>query len=110
MAPEQRLGDPPTDRSDIYALGVIGRSLLTGNRPDTDSIPALPKETPPALTELLESCTALKPSQRPSATHLAQAFTAFAAQEGAAPLHQSIQRDAIRYSNTDDEATLDPRL
>ncbi len=49
LAPEQRRGDPPTTRSDVFALGLIGRRLFPGAAPAAlEPILARATETDPA--------------------------------------------------------------
>src|SRR3954469_25421030 len=82
MAPEQAAGDPNIDhRADIYAFGAMAYEMLTGRSPFaglaphqmlaahvtepvvpvTDLRPAIP----PALAELVMSCLAKNPADRP---------------------------------------------
>jgi serine/threonine-protein kinase len=88
MAPEQLAGDPAADhRVDIYAVGLLGYELLTGEAPfkadspqETmaaqltrvpDPITRRRPDAPPALATLLARCLAKQPDQRPqSATEL----------------------------------------
>jgi serine/threonine-protein kinase len=82
MAPEQATGDPHVDhRADLYAVGVIGYELLTGEPPFTgmsaqqilaaqvtaDPAPiATGRATvPPGLDALLMRCLQKRPADRP---------------------------------------------
>ncbi len=76
MSPEQMLGRPATDRSDIYALGLVAWRLLSGGGagfPSPDTRPPAQwqawEETvgDPALTDLIRRCLAPDPHGRPSA-------------------------------------------
>jgi eukaryotic-like serine/threonine-protein kinase len=85
LAPEQAHGLPATAASDVYALGVVGHELLTGQRPFTgESIvatalahvtqeaPDLPDSVPPPLRSAIMAALAKDPADRPeSAAELA---------------------------------------
>jgi serine/threonine protein kinase len=84
MAPEQVVGDRPADgRSDIYALGCLGYWLITGRlvftgrtafetilqhvqaEPSPPSASS-PNRIPRSLDDLILSCLAKNPDERPS--------------------------------------------
>ena len=79
LSPEQALGEAATGASDLYALGIVGHELLTGQRPFdkgtpvatalaqvNDPPPPLPTHVPPGLRSLIEQCLEKKPSDRPA--------------------------------------------
>jgi serine/threonine-protein kinase len=83
MAPEQATGDPSVDhRADLYALGVLGYELLTGQPPFGDLMPPAlvsaqltrtapsigkqRRDCPPALAALIGRLLARESSARPS--------------------------------------------
>jgi eukaryotic-like serine/threonine-protein kinase len=85
LAPEQATGKPSTPATDLYSLGVVSYEALAGRRPFTgenqmaiamahinEMPPALPESIDPRVQNLVLSCLAKKPTQRPeSATSLA---------------------------------------
>jgi serine/threonine protein kinase len=82
MAPEQVLGQPVTPQADVYAFGILLFEVLTGLKPITgesvekifnqilyqpiDLEPLRAQNIPPAISSLIERCTAKQPPQRPS--------------------------------------------
>ena len=86
MSPEQIVGDPATEESDIYGVGLIGFELMTGDGPyvlqSGDSIEQAHLASPPIhlqnarpdataeLAELLARCLRKEAARRPSAAVL----------------------------------------
>jgi serine/threonine protein kinase len=82
MAPEQVLGQTVTPQADVYAFGILLFEVLTGMKPITgesvekifnqilyqpiDLEPLRAQNIPPAISSLIERCTAKQPAQRPS--------------------------------------------
>jgi eukaryotic-like serine/threonine-protein kinase len=110
LSPEQALGQSATAASDIYALGVVGHEMLTGERPfDTGSVvstalaqvnqppPPLPDTVPVGLREVIREALAKSPADRPaSAADMAHAlgmpgaaFASTASTASAAPAPES---------------------
>jgi serine/threonine protein kinase len=100
MSPEQALGNVHaiSVQTDLYALGIIGYEMLTGQLPflaDSDlllltmqvretarPIRELAPDTPPAVAELLERCLEKEPHARPaSAEELARGLARECASE-----------------------------
>lgn len=85
MAPEQIRGEPVTDRTDVYALGVTAFELLTGAPPfEGGPVDVLEQhvdaEAPPvpadddALREIVTACLAKEARLRPSADEIRHAL------------------------------------
>ncbi len=85
LAPEQATGKASTPATDLYSLGVVAYEALSGKRPFSgenqmaiamahinEMPPALPDSIDPRVQNLVLSCLAKKPNQRPeSASSLA---------------------------------------
>ena len=78
LSPEQATGKPATPSTDIYSLGIVAYEALTGRRPFTgesqmviamaqinDKPPAMGDDIDKRVQELVLSCLAKKPNQRP---------------------------------------------
>jgi serine/threonine protein kinase len=76
MSPEQVLGEPTDERSDIFAFGVVFHEMLTGEHPFRrgttiatmneilDSAPRLAPSLPPGLKKVLKGCLEKNPGHR----------------------------------------------
>jgi DNA-binding SARP family transcriptional activator len=87
VSPEQLRGETPTERTDVYALGVVAFEMLTGRLPfDGADLTAKIKATlagrphdmttfrpdvPRDLAELVGRCLAARPEHRPFAADIA---------------------------------------
>jgi hypothetical protein len=84
-APELELGAPATPASDVYSLGAIAWTCLTGTPPALAVLrPSLETEAPglrPVARELVDACLAGDPGGRPSALDAALGFFDAAAAE-----------------------------
>ena len=106
LSPEQARGEPATDASDRYALGVVAFELLTGRRPYAGEtaatealahvnapVPSAEKmrpELPDGLDEVVQRALAKDPADRPATSadlvaELRAAFTGAAAKTRVAP-------------------------
>jgi tRNA A-37 threonylcarbamoyl transferase component Bud32 len=91
MSPEQLLAEPVTEKSDIYALGLLGYELMIGEGPYAISSPremmaahlrdeprklsALKPDVDPELEQLLGACLTKDPTRRPTAEHVSGRLT-----------------------------------
>lgn len=90
LSPEQASGHPASPTTDIYSLGIVAYEALAGRRPFTgesqvaiamaqinDTAPDLPVTVSEPVRNLVYSCIAKNPVDRPSsAAHLARAAQA----------------------------------
>lgn len=105
LAPEQATGKPSTPATDLYSLGVVSYEALSGKRPFTgenqmaiamahinEMPPALPESIDPRVQNLVLSCLAKKPNQRPeSANSLAIRAEALLREKKGKPAARSIK-------------------
>lgn len=105
LAPEQATGKPSTPATDLYSLGVVAYEALSGKRPFTgenqmaiamahinEMPPALPESIDPRVQNLVLSCLAKKPNQRPeSANSLAIRAEALLREKKGKPAARSIK-------------------
>ena len=101
MSPEQLLGEPVTDQTDIYSLGILGHELLTLHGPydakskvdmatahlkqDPRPITEFRSDADPRLSDLLQRCLAKKPEHRPRAADVVKTLEGIADGEPASP-------------------------
>ncbi len=123
LAPEQATGKPSTPATDLYSLGVVAYEALSGKRPFTgenqmaiamahiNEMPqALPESIDPRVQNLVLSCLAKKPNQRPeSANSLAIRAEALLREKKGKPAVRSIKEvedDPVTELITTDTAPL----
>lgn len=89
LSPEQASGQAAAPATDVYSLGIVAYEALAGRRPFTgesqvaiamahinDTPPDLPGTVPEPVRNLVLSCIAKTPADRPtSAAHLSRAAT-----------------------------------
>lgn len=94
VAPEVRLGAPPTGASDVFGLGMTLRWLLDGG-----GVTALPQH--PDLVALVGACTATDPARRPDAEAVAAQLRILAVRLAADP--EELLLDRISHGETTDD-------
>jgi serine/threonine protein kinase len=91
MSPEQLMGMEVTERSDVYAIGLLGYELVAGRGPfhatskrekltahvkgEPDKLSELRPGVDPVLEEVLGRCLAKEPQHRPDASDVASSLT-----------------------------------
>jgi serine/threonine protein kinase len=85
IAPEVLRGKPYTEKSDIYSLGIVINTIISGKLPFDDRSfnryliidicryglrPEIRNETPQALKELIQKCWDENPENRPTASEI----------------------------------------
>jgi serine/threonine protein kinase len=101
LSPEQLKGEAATEATDVFALGLMGYELLTGEGPfagrtQRETILRSLRESPTPLKSLkpdvdsqlaglLERCLAKEPEKRPTAAFVAKALGTEPGAEGARP-------------------------
>jgi serine/threonine-protein kinase len=102
MSPEQRSGRPATIRSDLFAVGVLLREAITGERPAPTGPPRLPSDAHQELDarhDAVVAClTADDPADRP-----ADAFEA-RARLGSLPWPMAVDPTRTRPRSVSDRA------
>ena len=88
--PERLTGGPPSPAADVYGMGVLAWTALTGRRPwarlapaqvmhhvgcDGRTLPPLPRDTPSELASLVTRCLSVDSTARPSAAAAVGAFS-----------------------------------
>ena len=88
MAPEQRDGEPPCPRTDVFALGIVLHELLTGRRPQPGDDPREELAEPPGWLAVWERSFARRDRRFADAGELLEALGAPQVTDGpvAAPL------------------------
>ncbi|MCB9551418.1 MAG: serine/threonine protein kinase [Myxococcales bacterium] len=109
MAPEQLRAQKPTPQTDLYAIGGLFYTLLTGSHPYQGTIeavamqhlvgplPRLPRESPTVLEAVIQRAMAKEPSDRyRSAAAMARAIETLADQIGSwSPLPNDEATDVV---------------
>ncbi|MDP9236548.1 MAG: alpha/beta fold hydrolase [Chloroflexota bacterium] len=131
LSPEQAVGEPVTERSDLYALGCLLYEMVCGRPPFADTnataviaqhinaAPAAPSshepDVPPALDALILRLLAKSPAQRPESASAVLEELRRVGDSGAAHTHAvpSASRSAgvmtepeIRYTTTADGVSI----
>jgi len=100
-SPEQLLGEPVTEATDVYSLGVVAYEVLSGAGPFAADVPRemvaahllqaprdlreMRADVPAELVRLIERCLAKKPEHRPRAAEVAEALAAMGREPASAP-------------------------
>ncbi|MEJ2187665.1 MAG: serine/threonine-protein kinase, partial [Gemmatimonadota bacterium] len=101
ISPEQLRGEPVTESTDVYALGVMGYELLTGESPfrgetlreltaahlrsPPRSLESLREDVDADLADLLSRCLAKEPGNRPAAEYIARKLRPAHVEQGDTP-------------------------
>lgn len=105
ISPEQLRGESVTEGTDVYALGVMGYEMLTGESPfrgetlrelsaahlrsPPRSLDSLREDVDADLADLLARCLAKEPGKRPGAEYIARKLRPVPLEKGDTPAEES---------------------
>lgn len=106
-APEQWRGERPTSATDVYALGCITHTLMSGHPPFSGSIddireqhfhaaPAQISALPPRFAAFVSHMLRKPPMARPSLDRCSQVFSDLQLEEQAEPAERAVLANAAR--------------
>lgn len=120
LSPEQARGRPAAPASDVYALGLVAHTCLTGESPYRrenhvasaiaqigEPLPPLPGTVSPQLRRLIESMASKDPDDRPSAAEVAT-WSSLAPEGPQAPADDSTRALPLLLEDPDTAALVTP--
>lgn len=106
MAPEQVNCEEKTTATDIYSLGVLLRTMMTGKPPEGDSIEELLDKTRLGSWELPSNINPLCPKTLDGIIKKAMAISPKQRYSSAADLHKDVEKVLLHFSPSTEQGSL----
>lgn len=104
MSPEQKRGEEATEKSDIYAIGLMAYRLLTGRAPTLKKPSELIPGLDPAWDAWITCCLEEDPADRPTSRELRQRIASLTQKRPVLALKRSGFTPPVLPTSSDDAA------